>query len=555
MDANANMVVPGPADAKRVTRERGDGRRATTTQEADGTGQPHPQLPPFVSILFADGRPAAPVDNAPTPDYFGDLHLNDIVASLTAGRSEYDLAPFFVVALSDVAAIGYRHEVFRDLQEPHVLELVRTFAASLRAVRAQLDRAAKSHYVYERERWFLDAVGGYCAAVRALASALDVAAVTSNGLRSFREHVVAYVASSAFQVLDRDVAEVIDALGRIAYRLVIDGPKITVSRFGDEPDYGAEILATFEKFRQGVTKEYLFELRISSDMNHVEAEIVNRVALLFPDVFASLDQFCNRYADFIDPTIGRFDREIQFYVAYLEHMAAIGRANLPFCYPEMRADSQEIFGRDVFDLALAGTLVAERSEVITNDFHLEGEERILVVSGPNQGGKTTFARTIGQLHHLGRLGTPVPGQAARLYLVDRIFTHWERQEDVEDLRSKLENDLQRIHAILDAATSDSLLVMNESFSSTTLDDQLFINRQILGIVIERGMLCVAVTFLDELASMDPSVVSMMSTVDPDEPARRTFRIVRRPADGLAYALAIAEKHRVTHGQLIARLPR
>jgi hypothetical protein len=88
-----------------------------------------------------------------------------------------------------------------------------------------------------------------------------------------------------------------------------------------------------------------------------------------------------------------------------------------------------------------------------------------------------------------------------------------------------------------------------------VSDQLFIGRRVMRKIIDGGLLCVVVTFLDELASLDPSTVSMVSTVDPEEPARRTFKIVRHPADGLAYAMAIAEKHRLTYQGVKARVAR
>jgi len=288
-------------------------------------------------------------------------------------------------------------------------------------------------------------------------------------------------------------------------------------------------------------------------MDHVEARILDGVAQLYPEVFRARADFCARHRDYLDATIGRFDREVQFYLAYLEMAERLRGAGLPFCYPQVSARSQEIAARETFDIALAGKLAPEGGAVVGNDFRLAGPERIFVVSGPNNGGKTTFARTFGQLHYLASLGLLVPGRQARLFLPDRVFTHFERAEDIETLRGKFDDELVRVHEILQRASSDSVIVMNESFSSTSLSDALFVGTEVMRQILGRGCLGVYVTFVDEIASLSEATVSMVSQVVPGNPAERTFKVIRKPADGRAYAWAIADKYGLSYERLMDRI--
>jgi DNA mismatch repair protein MutS len=509
----------------------------------------------FESVLFPTAALRAASETREPPACFRDLHLDQVVAGVTAGFETYDLAPFFWSRLRDIDAIAFRQEVMQDLEDPPLMEAVQAFAAGMRRMRDHLTLAEKRSERHEKARWFLEAVRTYCDAVERLGADLDRVSVKSRGLRGLQAYLENYLGSPTFQRLRTETRRLEADLAALRFCLHIKGGKVTVRPYAGEADQSLAVEETFAKFRRGAVRDYRVTFDDSGEMNHIEAQVVDRVARLYPEPFAALDRFVAAHADYLDETLARFDREIHFYVAYLGYIERLRRAGLPFCYPEISERSKEVHGRDVFDLALAARRVGEGAPVVRNDFALRDPERILVVTGPNQGGKTTFARAFGQLHYLASLGCPVPGTEARLFLFDQLFTHFEREEDVTTLRGKLEDDLVRIREILDQATPQSLLILNEIFASTTLRDAIDLGRRIVAEVSRLDALAVCVTFLDELASFDAKTVSLVALVDPANPAVRTYRLERRPADGLAYALAIAEKHRVTYQWLRRRLNR
>lgn len=511
-----------------------------------------PQMP-FRSILFLEPETATDARKREAPDFFVDLNLDQIVASITAGRDEYNLKPLFYTPLRHVDGIYYRHEILRDLESEALFGYVRSFAEAMRTMRSHLVQSEKLYYKRQKQSWFLHAVEIYCKAVRLLCRNLEIAELRSRGFLAFREFLKNYMESTEFVSLAADTEKLKAQLAGIRYSLQIQGKRIKVGKYDSEADYSADVLQTFEKFKQGAPKEYQFDFHSTADMNHVEAAILDLVAQLYPETFSFQDEYCSRYSGFLNSTLATFDREVQFYAACLEYTDQFKQAGLAVCYPSVTGDSKEVYGREVFDLALANRLIREKTHVVTNDFYLKDPERIFVVSGPNQGGKTTFARTFGQMHFLASIGCPVPAQEAKLFLFDMLFTHFEKEEDIRNLTGKLEDELLRIHRILDLATPNSILIMNESFLSTTLNDALFLSKQIMERIIGLDILCVSVTFLDELSSLCEATVSMVSTVNPTDPALRTFKIVRRPAEGLAYAAAMAEKYRLTQVDVKARI--
>lgn len=506
------------------------------------------------SLLFAGGRGVPTgVEDCPQPGFFVDLNLDQIVASVI-GKDEYTLVPFFHSPLSEVDAVRYRQEVFQDLEHGEVHDLVAAFESQTLVARfTYRSREMRSEHHdfghYHRARWFLNAVEQYCQTVTTLASGLTRVGVRSRGLLGLRHYLQHYLASPAFTEMQAESRRLEQALDAVDYCVLVKGNRVTIGRYSDQVDYGEQVTETFERFQQGAETDYRDIRSEWREEDFAELGVLDMVAKLYPDLFAALDGFCRRYAGYLDATVALADREFQFYLSYLNYIRPLREAGLQLSYPRMSVESKEEQARDTFDLALAAQLLGQGKQVVCNDITLSDPERILVISGPNNGGKTTLARAIGQLHHLARLGCPVPGRDVRLFLCDQILTHFEKEEDITTLAGKLQDELNRLHADLARATPASLMVLNEVFNSTTAADAQYLSRKILQRVCDLDALGVCVTFLDELSTLNEKTVSMVSQVDPHDPAIRTHKLIRIPADGRAYAHAIAEKYGLTYDRI------
>ncbi len=401
-----------------------------------------------------------------------DLNLEQIFAAINAGREQLDLASVFYAPLSQLDDVTYRHEVLADLERPLVRAGVRDFGRGMRQSRDILGQARSMRSRWQQERLFVDAVSTYCAAVIALTTAFSTLELYSRGMRVLAEYISTYCSSPDFTRLADEASDIVTELATVTYALNIKDTRVTVTGQRDEPDYAREIETFFAKFGNGLASEHTAAIPNRLNMNEVEAEILELVARLNPGPFAALDQYFRRHQGFLDAAISAFYRDSQFYLSYLDYIEPLREAGLPFCYPRLSVSPGRVRADAAFDLALAAKIASRPSQgaIVTNDFDLGPDGRVLVITGPNNGGKTTFARAFGQLHYLASLGLLVPAREADLVLADVVLTSFAQAERLGTGRSHLEEELVHLHDVVGQASPRSVIILNESFSSTTLRD-------------------------------------------------------------------------------------
>ncbi len=263
----------------------------------------------FISILFNEKTKQENAQHAELPTFFVDLNLDQIVDKITEHYPEYELKPFFYFPLSNLDEVLFRQEVFHDLENITLYEHIGYFAERISEVRKYLKLVDKLYYKRQKEIWFLYAVEVYCDAVKKFSENLSEAQMNSRGLRTFQDYLTNYISSSEFKLLTEEIKRLKTGLENVKYRIIIRDNSFTVQNYEPGIDYSEEIEKTFQKFKQGAVKDYLVKYNsVSQDMNHIEAQILDFVAQLNPDVFLKLENFNSSNKDFIDETISVFDR-------------------------------------------------------------------------------------------------------------------------------------------------------------------------------------------------------------------------------------------------------
>ena len=241
--------------------------------------------------------------------------------------------------------------------------------------------------------------------------------------------------------------------------------------------------------------------------------------------------------------------EIEFVTKSAQMMRTLADKGCPLCYPTV-ADSDELIFEAV---GLCNPVVAVKLEepVVPNDFIFDENGMIYVLTGPNRGGKSVITCAVGCAFAMAGLGLPVCAESCTVSPADSIFTHFPQgSEDTID-KGRLGEECSRLKGIFDKVSKSSLVLLDESFSSTGAYEASVIAGEVISGFSLVGCRVIFSTHLHDLASRTAELnercaaaggVKIDNLVAEVDGSKRSFRILRKSPDGKSYAADIARKY-------------
>ncbi len=477
------------------------------------------------------------------PGFFTDLNLDQLMKLIQDQSSFYEIKNMFYRFPKDGVCEDYRRQIYEDVKTQPVYDCLEQFTAVMRQAWKSNGNQSSVETQLQKNAWYAAGVYSYCRAVTDLQQALAGLDVRSEGLQKFSAYLNSYVNQQDFLRQKEEAFRIRQAMDDLHLILVIENNKITVTSGTLEGAYETYL---------GEPSRYNSPFIASMRMSDLEEELFGIFQKKHPELFDQIRKFARDFPSYGDETIYRFEKEIQYYLAFCRFQRKMEDQGFAFCVPE-RDEGKDMEAKGLYDLALACSNYLRDKAVVSNDFVYGPGETFFVVNGPNQGGKTTFARSLGQLVFFTKMGLDVPACRANVHRFSTLLTHFSVEESMESGRGKLMEELDRLAPMMEKKARGAFVIINELFTTAAHYDGCVMGARVLEHFTGNGCRGIYVTHLKELGDVVEGVVTMTAMLDGTDAHRRTYKILRNKAEDVGYAEDIVEKYQLTYDRLHERL--
>ena len=290
-------------------------------------------------------------------------------------------------------------------------------------------------------------------------------------------------------------------------------------------------------------QEY-FNSRVQDSFSTTEEERINEQAhqLEYGIVSFVVEELKNELMGF-KPFFDKLRYQTAFYLAAVQLARHFERIHMQWCFPQV-CDRRDMKFVELKEPVLG---LSRLDDVVGNDCELKQKDMV-IITGANQGGKSTFLRSIGIAQVMMQCGLMVTATTYHSGIFPRIFVHFTRREDSQMNSGRLDEELKRMNKIVEQIGEGSLLLLNESFATTTEKEGTGIAYDITKALCEAGVRILTVTHILAYARRvyeenkdEPQSVVEFLTAERTEDGSRTFRMIRHEPEETSFGLDLYDE--------------
>jgi len=555
----------------------------------------------YVSLLFpphlsAEARRSSPVLNAAASH---DLGIERIVSAFASNMDHQQvIRQIFIRLVDNPEVLRYRQDIIDDLlRNPELADRLTSLLPVLDSLARFSFSAEKGMNSLHEVAWRLGELQNIVDCIGGLGEILLGAEknLKSEGFHDLLVEILKVQQSLIFQRLVKELPELrlkLHTCASITIGINLDARmrpiQATLLSIHDKPFTTQSLLnKLFGKMKENegiatlhsvpqrtVNGPYALPILpdLGSEVEPVMVPLFADLAKVLEKTTIPIAQKLKQYAELQSDLLLNLRLGLVFYLGALQFIQRLQSRGMPFCRPEITPAADRLcMVRDSYNANLALHFASMGNEknistaLATNDIRIGLDGRILILTGPNQGGKTTYMVGLGIVQVLAQVGCFVPGTQAKISPVDNIFTHFPLEEKPETDAGRFGEEAMRMGKLFEQVTGHSLVLLNESLSSTNPGESLYLAQDIVRILRRVGVRAIYATHLHELGNRvaelnqsvpgDSVIVSVVSSPMDENLAaslaevKRTYKVEIRPPLGQSYAREIAARYGISYEQL------
>lgn len=509
------------------------------------------------------------VFNKLPPRTIEDLNIDSIIDNITKNRKTSAAFREYLTSLpQDINVIKHRQDSFEDIMENNLLrEVLTNMQPYLSSLLYFNGRVKKEKSPLFEMIFRINELKKLIHCVESLNNMFNILSrpLRSNGFKKLNKWVNEFISCEDYMNLKNKLPGIIKSMGKIksiSLGINLDSAlmptgitieKVNTFSFNDKRE--SFITSLFSKDSTiGLTE--LDSRENSEDFNEILNPQMRKLSKYISKASGNIIFKIKKFRQTNSNALINLKSELDFLLEASKLFKLLKNRGIEVSRPQVYS-SQERFMKikGARNLNLVLTRV---SDVIPSNINFTPKETFTLISGPNSGGKTVYLQSIGLNQILAQTGLYVLGTDSKVSIVDNIYTHYQIEEIPGDGQGRFGIEIKRLKEILPKITSSSLLLLNETFSSTNVDEAIYIAEDILRYICEIGSRGGFTTHMHTLVDKIPTINKKISSASKLFPMvsklgsdkNVTYEIVKGSNESYTYALNMARKMDICFDKLM-----